>query len=249
LSFKVVIPARFAAQRLPGKPLLDIQGKPMLQHTWERACESAAGEVVIATDDPRILDAALSFGAVAQMTSDVHRSGTDRIQEVASARQWSADTIVVNVQGDEPLIPPRAINQVADNLSRHHKAGIATLCETIKEQSEINNPNAVKVVFDKQSYALYFSRAAIPYASPDADEHPSELYHRHVGIYAYRVQVLNDFVNWSPAALEITERLEQLRALAEGVKIHVAVSADSMPAGIDTVEDLEKVRQHLAVDS
>jgi 3-deoxy-manno-octulosonate cytidylyltransferase (CMP-KDO synthetase) len=249
LSFKIVIPARYAAQRLPGKPLLDIQGKPMLQHTWERACESAADEVVIATDDPRILDAAMNFGAAAQMTSDVHRSGTDRIQEVASARQWSADTIVVNVQGDEPLIPPHAINQVADNLSRHHQAGIATLCETIKAQSEINNPNAVKVVFDKQGYALYFSRAAIPHTSPDVDEYSSELFYRHVGIYAYRVQVLNDFVNWPPAAMEIAERLEQLRALAEGVKIHVAVSADSMPAGIDTADDLESVRQHLAVDS
>lgn len=249
MSFKIVIPARYAAQRLPGKPLLDIQGKPMLQHTWERACESAADEVVIATDDPRILDAAMNFGAAAQMTSDVHRSGTDRIQEVASARQWSADTIVVNVQGDEPLIPPHAINQVADNLSRHHQAGIATLCETIKAQSEINNPNAVKVVFDKQGYALYFSRAAIPHTSPDVDEYSSELFYRHVGIYAYRVQVLNDFVNWPPAAMEIAERLEQLRALAEGVKIHVAVSADSMPAGIDTADDLESVRQHLAVDS
>ena len=249
MSFKIVIPARYAAQRLPGKPLLDIQGKPMLQHTWERACESAADEVVIATDDPRILDAAMNFGAAAQMTSDAHRSGTDRIQEVASARQWSADTIVVNVQGDEPLIPPHAINQVADNLSRHHQAGIATLCETIKAQSEINNPNAVKVVFDKQGYALYFSRAAIPHTSPDVDEYSSELFYRHVGIYAYRVQVLNDFVNWPPAAMEIAERLEQLRALAEGVKIHVAVSADSMPAGIDTADDLESVRQHLAVDS
>lgn len=239
MSFKIVIPARYAAQRLPGKPLLDIQGKPMLQHTWERACESAADEVVIATDDPRILDAAMNFGAAAQMTSDVHRSGTDRIQEVASARQWSADTIVVNVQGDEPLIPPHAINQVADNLSRHHQAGIATLCETIKAQSEINNPNAVKVVFDKQGYALYFSRAAIPHTSPDVDEYSSELFYRHVGIYAYRVQVLNEFVNWPPAAMEIAERLEQLRALAEGVKIHVAVSADSMPAGIDTADDLE----------
>ena len=249
MSFKIVIPARYAAQRLPGKPLLDIQGKPMLQHTWERACESAANEVVIATDDPRILDAAVSFGAAAQMTSDAHRSGTDRIQEVAAARQWSDDTIVVNVQGDEPLIPPHAINQVANNLSRHHQAGIATLCETIKEQSEISNPNAVKVVFDKQGYALYFSRSAIPHASPDADKCSNELYHRHVGIYAYRVQVLNDFVKWPPATMEIAEKLEQLRALAEGVKIHVAVSADSMPAGIDTAADLEAVRQYLAVDS
>lgn len=249
MSFKVVIPARYAAQRLPGKPLLDILGKPMLQHTWERACESAADEVVIATDDPRILDVALGFGASVQMTSDKHRSGTDRIQEVAAARQWNADTIVVNVQGDEPLIPPHAINQVADNLSAHQQAGIATLCETISEPSEVSSPHAVKVVFDRQGYALYFSRAAIPYTGPDATVNPGELYHRHIGIYAYRVQVLNDFVDWPPAALELAEKLEQLRALAEGVKIHVAVSGESMPAGIDTPEDLEAVRQHLANNS
>ena len=184
------------------------------------------------------------------MVTEPCLNGTSRIiSYLRSLPVEKLPSVVVNVQGDEPLIPPHAINQVADNLSRHHQAGIATLCETIKAQSEINNPNAVKVVFDKQGYALYFSRAAIPHTSPDVDEYSSELFHRHVGIYAYRVQVLNDFVNWPPAAMEIAERLEQLRALAEGVKIHVAVSADSMPAGIDTADDLESVRQHLAVDS
>lgn len=249
MSFKVVIPARYAAQRLPGKPLLDIHGKPMLQHTWERACESAAEEVVIATDDQRILDAASSFGAQVQMTSAAHRSGTDRIQEVAASRHWRTDAIVVNVQGDEPLIPPHTINQVADNLCRHPQAGIATLCEAIKEPSEINNPHAVKVVFDKQGYALYFSRAAIPYSSSGAIPDAGALYYRHIGIYAYRVQVLNDFVSWPPAAIELAEKLEQLRALTEGEKIHVAVSNESMPAGIDTEADLEAVRQHLANNS
>ena len=242
MSFKVVIPARYAAQRLPGKPLLDIQGKPMLQHTWERACGSAASEVVIATDDQRILDAALGFGADACMTSDRHRSGTDRIQEVASARAWNNETIVVNVQGDEPLIPPHAIDQVAANLAAHNDAGIATLCERIANPHEIDDPNAVKVVFDKQGYALYFSRSPIPYSATET----GHTRYRHVGIYAYRVQVLNDFVSWPPAQLETSEKLEQLRALAEGVRIHVAISSEAMPAGIDTEADLEVVRKHLA---
>lgn len=242
MSFTVVIPARFAAQRLPGKPLLDINGKPMLQHTYERACLSAAANVYIATDDDRIQQCAEEFGAKVFMTSAAHRSGTDRIQEITAKLQLGEDEIIVNVQADEPLIPPNAINQVANNLLSSDAVGIATLCEVISSQGEIEDPNAVKVVMDQLGHALYFSRATIPYQA-SASAHNC---FRHIGIYAYRVKVLNDYVRWPPSELEISEKLEQLRALYNGVKIHVAVSSEQIPAGVDTEKDLEGVRALLA---
>lgn len=241
MPFTVVIPARYAASRLPGKPLLDIAGKPMLQHVYERACESAAGNVIIATDDQRILQAAQAFGAQACLTSTAHQSGTDRIQEVAAILGLAEDAIVVNVQGDEPLIPPTVINQVAANLSQHPEAGISTLCEQITDPGEVADPNAVKVVMDSNGLALYFSRAGIPYNAGGAGA-----CYRHIGIYGYRVAVLNQFVGWPQAELEIIEKLEQLRALHNGVRIHVAICSERIPPGVDTERDLEAVRSYLA---
>ncbi|MDD9888889.1 MAG: 3-deoxy-manno-octulosonate cytidylyltransferase [Gammaproteobacteria bacterium] len=242
MGFTVIIPARYGAQRLPGKPLLDIAGKPMLQHTYERARASDAKEVCIATDDKRIKEVAESFDAKVFMTSDQHRSGTDRIQEVARQLGLDSDEMVVNVQADEPLIPPAAINQVAANLMQRSEAGIATLCEVISNQEEVEDPNAVKVVVDAEGFALYFSRSTIPYQASASAQNC----YRHVGIYAYRVAVLNQFVHWPPAELEISEKLEQLRALFNGIKVHVEAGAVQIPAGVDTEKDLEAVRALLS---
>lgn len=242
MSFSVVIPARMGATRLPGKPLLDICGKPMIQHTFERARQSAAAAVIVATDDERIREVAEAFGATVCMTATTHRSGTDRIQEVTAQLAMPEEHIVVNVQADEPLIPPAVINQVAANLEAHPEVGIATLCETITNKLDINDPNAVKVVMSRQGHALYFSRATIPW---NASASAKNCY-RHVGIYAYRVAVLNQFVHWPVSELELEEKLEQLRALYNDVKVHVAISDQQIPPGVDTERDLETVRAHLA---
>jgi 3-deoxy-manno-octulosonate cytidylyltransferase (CMP-KDO synthetase) len=251
MSFKAVIPARFGSSRLPGKPLLDIAGKPMVAHVYERACQSGAEDVVIATDDERIHDAALRIGADVVMTSKDHPSGTDRLQEVARLKAWTDDTIVVNVQGDEPLIPPAVIDQVAANLAANKEAGIATLAELLTHAEQLFNPNVVKLVRDVSGYALYFSRAPIPWARDDFARDKAILpsastWLRHLGIYAYRVGFLHRYVQWSPAPIEQLESLEQLRALYQGVKIHVDVAAVDLPPGVDTAEDLERVRTLLA---
>lgn len=240
MSFSVVIPARYASTRLPGKPLLDIAGKPMLQHTWERALLSGASRVVIATDDARILEAANSFGAEVLMTSASHQSGSDRICEVVDALGFDDSECVINVQADEPLIPPEAIDQVAESLRLNADYGLATLCESIEDEREYSEPSSVKVVMDKVGRALYFSRAPIP-ASVSL---PTECY-RHIGIYAYRVGVLRKFVTWPVAAIEAVERLEQLRALYNGVAIHVSIASTRIPPGVDTPEDLAAVRAFL----
>jgi 3-deoxy-manno-octulosonate cytidylyltransferase (CMP-KDO synthetase) len=240
MSFSVVIPARYASTRLPGKPLLDIAGKPMLQHTWERALLSGASRVVIATDDARILEAANAFGAEVLMTSASHQSGSDRICEVVDALGFDDSECVINVQADEPLIPPEAIDQVAESLRLNADYGLATLCESIEDEREYSEPSSVKVVMDKVGRALYFSRAPIP-ASVSL---PTECY-RHIGIYAYRVGVLRKFVTWPVAAIEAVERLEQLRALYNGVAIHVSIASTRIPPGVDTPEDLAAVRAFL----
>ena len=240
MSFSVVIPARYASTRLPGKPLLDIAGKPMLQHTWERALLSGASRVVIATDDVRILEAANAFGAEVLMTSASHQSGSDRICEVVDALGFDDSECVINVQADEPLIPPEAIDQVAESLRLNADYGLATLCESIEAEREYSEPSSVKVVMDKVGRALYFSRAPIP-ASVSL---PTECY-RHIGIYAYRVGVLRKFVTWPVAAIEAVERLEQLRALYNGVAIHVSIASTRIPPGVDTPEDLAAVRAFL----
>lgn len=250
-AFTVVIPARYASSRLPGKPLQDIAGKPMVQHAWEQAKKSAASRVVIATDDARIVEACQAFGAEVLLTDAGHSSGTDRLAEVATQLQLAPDAIVVNVQGDEPLIPPAIIDQVAANLAAHPEAGIATLAEPIDSIETLFNPNAVKVSSDINGLALTFSRAPLPWArdalARSRDELPAGVpYRRHIGIYAYRAGFLHDFVAWGPCLLEDTECLEQLRALWHGVRIHVADALQSPPAGVDTPEDLERVRRLLA---
>jgi 3-deoxy-manno-octulosonate cytidylyltransferase (CMP-KDO synthetase) len=240
MSFSVVIPARYASTRLPGKPLLDISGKPMIQHTWERALLSGATRVVIATDDERILEVANAFGAEALMTSASHQSGSDRICEVVDALGFHDSDCVVNVQADEPLIPSEAIDQVAECLKHNADYGLATLCEPIENEREYIESSSVKVVMDKFGRALYFSRAPIP-ASVSL---PDGCY-RHIGIYAYRVGVLRKFVTWPVAPIEAVERLEQLRALYNGVAIHVSIAPTRIPPGVDTPEDLIAVRAFL----
>jgi 3-deoxy-manno-octulosonate cytidylyltransferase (CMP-KDO synthetase) len=254
MSYTVVIPARYASTRLPGKPLADIAGKPMIEHVYDRACESQAGRVVIATDDERIEAACAAFGAEVVMTSANHASGTDRLEEVARKLGFGPDNRVVNVQGDEPLIPPELIDQVAANLDAYPDAAIATLCERIPDVTGVFNPNVVKVVFDNRGMAHYFSRAPIPWAR-DAWQGRGDTsgtvqllpegcdYYRHIGIYGYRVSLLQDFVTWAPAPIEVTESLEQLRALYNGARIHVEEACRMPPAGVDTAEDLERLRQ------
>jgi len=247
MAFKVVIPARFGSSRLPGKPLLDIAGKPMVAHVYERACRSKATEVVVATDDVRIEKAMAAYGARVVLTSPDHPSGTDRLQEVVQKLGWHDDDIVVNVQGDEPLIPPEVINLVAANLAAAKGAGIATLAEPLHDAGQLFNPNIVKLVRDINEHALYFSRAPMPWArdlfAKDRSALPElPLYFRHLGIYAYRVRFLHDYVSWPSCALEQVEMLEQLRALYHGVKIHVAVTPVALPPGVDTQADLDHVR-------
>ena len=249
-AFTVVIPARYASSRLPGKPLQDIAGKPMIRHVWEQACKSSARQVVVATDDARIVEACHGFGAQVLLTRADHNSGTDRLAEVAAALGLAPDAIVVNVQGDEPLIPPAIIDQVAANLAANPQAAIATLAEPIDDVAALFNPNVVKVASDRNGLALTFSRAPLPWArdafAVSREQLPANVpYRRHIGIYAYRAQFLHDFVAWGPCWLEDTECLEQLRALWHGVRIHVADALQRPPAGVDTREDLERVRRLL----
>ena len=249
MSFTVVIPARYASSRFPGKPLADLGGKTMIEHVYLRACESEATRVVVATDDKRIATVAEGFGAEVVMTSSEHPSGTDRLQEVAEKLGFYADQIIVNVQGDEPLIPAKIINQVAHNLAARPEAAISTLCEPIDSVEALMNPNVVKVVTDRDGMALYFSRAPIAWprdamvAGQPLTELPDSFnWRRHIGMYAYRVRFLNDYVNWSPAPIETCESLEQLRALWNGAKIHVDNALIAPPTGVDTPEDLERLR-------
>jgi len=243
MQFIVVIPARYASTRLPGKPLRDIKGISMIQRVWQQAFQSSAERVVIATDDDRIKSAAEAFGAEVCMTRADHQSGTDRLQEVAEQLQLSDDQIIVNVQGDEPLIPPQVIDQVANNLANNKAAGVATLCEPITSTNDFLNPNIVKVVYACNGIALFFSRAPIPWPRNDGKEElnssPSHA-RRHIGIYGYKVSCLNQFVQWEMAPSEQLESLEQLRFLHNGIGIHVADSIAEVPGGIDTEDDLQR---------
>lgn len=251
MHFKVVIPARFASVRLPGKPLLDIAGKPMIQHVHERAIQSGAGEVVIATDDKRIADTCAAFGADVCMTGTQHRSGSDRIAEVVAIRGWSAEEIVVNLQGDEPCMPATLIDQVAGDMHKHPAASVATLYSRITDRRTLFDPHVVKVVCDAEGYALYFSRAPIPWHRDefiDADKPlPAETgFARHIGLYAYRAGYLANFVAWKHAPIEIAESLEQLRVLWHGGKIHVSEAREKPGPGVDTREDLIRASRCLA---
>lgn len=255
MSFSIVIPSRFGSTRLEGKALLEIAGKPMVQRVYEQSCLSDADEVLVATDDSRIADAVNAFGGQVVITSDKHPSGTDRLEEVVTKKAYAKDHVVVNVQGDEPLIPPEVINQVAANLLSNANAGIATLCERITDQSEIVNPNTVKVVRNQHNFAQLFSRAPIPWlrnwpslgsngldSSITMPSDDSIQWFRHIGIYAYRVNVLKQFVSWPMSAGEKAESLEQLRALDNGIAIHCEEAKCRLPGGIDTQDDLDRVR-------
>lgn len=248
MKFSVLIPARLASTRLPGKPLLDIGGKPMIQHVYERAVESGAGQVVIATGDARIEEVAAGFGAPVCRTGDEHRSGTERLAEAVRRLGLKPEEIVVNLQGDEPLMPPGLLRQVAQNLAAHNSAQMATLCTRIQEARELFDPHAVKVVTDRFGFALYFSRAVIPWDreafSVTTEELPEAAEHyRHLGIYAYRAGFLQDYVSWPPCAIENMESLEQLRALWNGARIHVAEAQEIPGPGVDTEADLRRVRE------
>lgn len=249
-NFVVVIPARYNSSRLPGKPLADIDGKPMVQWVYERSIASGAKQVVVATDDQRVFDVVQGFGGEVCMTSDSHESGTERLAEVVEKYQFLDEDIIVNVQGDEPMIPSANIRQLARNLSQTEssEAGMATLAESISSLTELNNPNVVKVVTDNSGFALTFTRAAVPF-DRDGVNTTHELkfpYLRHIGIYAYRAGFIKRYVTWPASQLEKIESLEQLRVLWQGEKIHVDLAIEPPPAGVDTPEDLEQVRRLVA---
>lgn len=247
IKFKVIIPARYESSRFPGKALADIAGKPMIQHVYERVLKSGANAVVLATDDDRIRIVAEKFGAQVCMTSTNHQSGTDRLAEAVKKLGYSDDEIIVNVQGDEPLIPPEIIQQTAIDLYEHQDADVATLCEPITTTEQLFASNIAKVAFDAKNYALYFTRAPIPW---DRDNFPLEhnsflpphIYYRHLGIYCYRAGFLKKFVTWKPCDLELIEHLEQLRMLYKGAKVYVGIATAPSAIGVDTPADLEKVR-------
>lgn len=251
MSFRVVIPARYASSRLPGKPLLDIAGKPMVQHVYERASSCGAHSVVVATDDQRIAEAVTGFGGEVCLTSDEHPSGTDRLAEVVTMMGYPDEDIIVNIQGDEPMIPPRLIQQVAMDLLEFEDASISTICTPIDTVEELFNSNVVKVVMDKLHYAIYFSRATIPWHRDafmqDKDSIPLNTeYHRHLGIYAYRSRFLKHYSSLQISPLEQIESLEQLRAIWHGYRIHLSIAAEPPGIGVDTEEDLFLVRDMLA---
>jgi len=244
---KVVIPARFGSSRLPGKPLKLIAGRPMIQHVYELALKAGAEQVIIATDDQRIADFSHEIGATCCMTSVNHESGTDRIAEVIESFGWDDDEIIVNLQGDEPLMPASLVKQVADDLADFPDAVTSTLSAAIESNEQIFDPNTVKVVTDKSGYALYFSRASIPWQrgsmewGGDIDESVNQNFQRHIGLYAYRAGFVRDYITWSAAPIELQESLEQLRILWNGKRIHVSTAAELPPAGVDTEEDLQRV--------
>ena len=256
MSYHVVIPARFASTRLPGKPLVDIRGKAMIVRVVEQALASSAKTVVVATDDVRVADAVAGTDAESALTRDDHPSGSDRVMEVVEAQGWADDDVVVNVQGDEPLIPPAVIDQVAGLLS-DETCGVATLFEPITRARDVFDPNIVKVVVSGVGRALYFSRAPMPWwrdvfaagcIEPDIDSLAS-LWKRHIGIYAYRVAALREFVRWPPSTLEQTEALEQLRLLDHGRAIAVAEAVQPVPGGVDTPADAARVRAVLGAEA
>lgn len=247
MAFVVVIPARYASSRLPGKPLADIGGKSMVERVYQQALQSGASRIVVATDDERVAAVVDAFGGEVCMTRPEHNSGTERLAEVISKLALPAETVVVNVQGDEPFIPPLIIRQVAQNLAAQQKARMATLAVPLSDSSEISNPNIVKVVSDKDGYALYFSRSVIPF---DRDgkfqQQLAQHYRRHIGIYAYRAGFIQQYVSWPASTLEQIESLEQLRVLWQGEAIHVDTALQTPPVGVDTPDDLAHARRHAA---
>lgn len=250
--FKVVIPARYEASRLPGKPLLPIKGKPMIVHVCERALESG-GEVLVATDDVRIQKAVAQLGVLAVMTRTDHSSGTERLAEVVDLQGWRDDTLIVNLQGDEPLMPSSLIRQLAESLAEDPARAVATLATPLREASELFDPHVVKAVQSHRGEAIYFSRAPIPWPrdhfARDRDTLPEGgEFLRHIGIYAYRAGFIRQYVSWPRSPLESVESLEQLRILWHGERIRLLTVDEAPPAGVDTAEDLQRVRQILESD-
>jgi 3-deoxy-manno-octulosonate cytidylyltransferase (CMP-KDO synthetase) len=249
MSFSIVIPARYASTRLPGKPLLEIAGKPMIQHVYERAVESGAEQVIIATDDKRIKQAAEWFGAEVCMTSDKHRSGTERLAEVIDTYNIDDNHIVINLQGDEPLLPPKCLRQVAQALEDDEGASVATLCTHMQSVDEIFDPHAVKVVLDHNQHALYFTRAPVPWdrehftGKSKLTEEQLSVYRRHIGLYAYRAGFVKKYIQLPQTDLEKIESLEQLRVMWHGFSIVVPMAEEVPGPGVDTTEDLENVRK------
>lgn len=247
VPFKVVIPARYASTRLPGKPLLPIAGKAMILHVCARADEAGADEIIVATDNLKIVEVVNIAGFKAVMTREEHSSGTERIAEVADICGWKDDQIIVNLQGDEPLIPSQYISNAAQALATQQQAGIATLAATIKDSEELFNPNTVKVVLNKQGYAVYFSRAPIPWDRDSFNQESKVIlsksmpYLRHIGLYAYTVGFVKRYISWNICSLETVEKLEQLRILWQGEMVRVIHVQEMPEAGVDTVEDLQRV--------
>jgi 3-deoxy-manno-octulosonate cytidylyltransferase (CMP-KDO synthetase) len=248
MSYIIVIPARYASIRLPGKALADIGGRPMIEHVWRAAQGAGARRVVVATDDQRIEAAVSNFGGEAIMTRPDHASGSDRIAEVAERLELAGSEFIVNLQGDEPEMPPACLDQVAALLAEG--GDVATLCRVIDEPGEVNDPNAVKVVVNGTGEALYFSRSTIPHGRGHASAVDALaagiVYRRHIGLYAYRVDALRRFTEAEPTSLERAEALEQLRFLELGMRIRVAEACAPIPPGIDTPEDLERARRRMA---
>ena len=241
-GFHVVIPARIGSSRLPHKPLLDIAGLPMIVRVANGAAASGAQSVVVATDDSEIGQAVQAAGHRAVMTGSHHVSGSDRVAEVVARGAWSEETVVINVQGDEPLLPPQVVRQLADAMAADASIAAATLCEAIHDPEAAVDPNNVKVVRDARNFALYFSRAPIPAYRTDASEAPPGSWLRHIGLYGYRVRTLRQFVSLPPSPLETAERLEQLRLLENGMRLLVLDAITPVPKGVDTQEDLDRVR-------
>lgn len=256
-DFYVAIPARYAATRLPGKPLRLLAGKPLIEHVYRSALQSGARAVVVATDDARIQEVAQRFGATVCMTAPTHQSGTDRLAEVAQQLGWEEEALVVNAQGDEPLLPPTLIQEVAVDLAKHTAAGIATLCVPIQQPQDLFDSNVVKVVRDAEGYAQYFSRAPIPWhrgaftaGRETVKALPTDLtWWRHIGLYAYRVSTLCAYPQLAPAPQEIAESLEQLRALHHGIRIHVAEASQIPPPGVDTETDLARTEANFRLQA
>lgn len=248
MGFKVVIPARYASTRLPGKPLLEIAGKPMIQHVYERAADSGAEQIIIATDDSRIAEVARSFSAEVCVTASHHNSGTERIAEVVREYGWSAESIVVNLQGDEPRMPAVLLAQVAQDMETHPDASVTTLSAPIVTREQLFDPHIVKVVTNAAGYALYFSRAPVPWHRDEFAQGESSLpqntqFQRHIGLYAYRSAFLQEYVDWPPSQLESAESLEQLRILWHGRRIHVSKALKVPGQGVDTRDDVGLVER------
>jgi len=258
MDFHVVIPARYDSTRLPKKALLDIGGKPMIHHVYERAVESGAVSVVIATDDERIEEVAKKFGAKVCMTASTHRSGTDRVAEAVAAMEYDEEDIIVSLQADEPLLPSKVITDLAYDLAEHDHAKVATMASKITDPKDLLDQGVVKVVLNYRNFAIYFSRAPIPWdrdhfgdvidekKAADALKAHANMYHRHIGLYAFRADFLQAYTEWAASPVEKMELLEQLRILWRGYKIHVGITTQEVPPGVDTQADLDRVRNILS---